>query len=102
MGRQRHSDGDGHDRRLVERLSSYKARGANVVEVVLTVVAFAGLRQVGVVANTPLWIYVALTIAGGTVSPIALAVLRLITSSYLVGACTGRSAGFSPRRMRST
>src|SRR6266487_6943167 len=38
----------------------------------------------------------------GTVRPRALAVLRLITSSYLVGACTGRSAGFSPLRMRST
>jgi hypothetical protein len=25
----------------------------------------------------------------------------LITSSYFVGACTGRSAGFSPLRMRS-
>src|SRR5215475_3381395 len=35
----------------------------------------------------------------GTVSPSAFAVLRLITSSYLVGACTGRSAGFSPLRM---
>jgi len=40
--------------------------------------------------------------AGGTVRPSALAVLRLITSSYLVGACTGRSAGFSPLRTRST
>src|SRR5215471_3136347 len=30
------------------------------------------------------------------VRPSALAVLRLITVSYLVGACTGRSAGFSP------
>src|SRR6516165_9594094 len=30
----------------------------------------------------------------GTSRPSALAVLRLITSSYLVGACTGRSAGF--------
>src|SRR5262245_48760622 len=39
---------------------------------------------------------------GGRVRPSALAVLRLITSSYLVGACTGRSAGFSPLRMRST
>ena len=29
-----------------------------------------------------------------------MAVLTLITSSYLVGACTGRSAGFSPLRMR--
>jgi hypothetical protein len=28
--------------------------------------------------------------------------LRLITNSYLVGACTGRSAGFSPLRMRLT
>ena len=28
--------------------------------------------------------------------------LRLMASSYLVGACTGRSAGFSPLRMRST
>ena len=39
---------------------------------------------------------------GGTVRPSVFAVLRLITSSYLVGACTGRSAGFSPLRMRST
>src|SRR5215468_9401097 len=39
---------------------------------------------------------------GGISRPSALAVLRLITSSYLVGACTGRSAGFSPLRMRST
>src|SRR5262249_39786989 len=38
---------------------------------------------------------------GGPSRPSALAVLRLITSSYLVGACTGRSAGFSPLRMRS-
>ena len=35
----------------------------------------------------------------GISKPSALAVLRLITSSYLVGACTGRSAGFSPFRM---
>src|SRR5262245_20869620 len=33
---------------------------------------------------------------GGTSRPSALAVLRLMTSSYLVGACTGRSPGFSP------
>src|SRR5262249_29688465 len=39
---------------------------------------------------------------GGTVRPSAFAVLRLIVRSYLVGACTGRSAGFSPLRMRST
>src|SRR5216684_1605572 len=38
----------------------------------------------------------------GTLRPSALAVLRLTTSSYLVGFCTGRSAGFSPLRMRST
>src|SRR5262249_15811744 len=34
--------------------------------------------------------------------PSALAIFRLMTSSYLVGACTGRSPGFSPLRMRST
>ena len=39
---------------------------------------------------------------GGTSMPSAFAVLRLITSSYLVGFCTGRSTGFSPLRMRST
>src|SRR5262249_4104496 len=41
------------------------------------------------------------TVAGISM-PRALAVLRLRIVSYLVGACTGRSAGFSPLRMRST
>src|SRR5262249_14913125 len=40
--------------------------------------------------------------AGGMVRPIALAVLRLITSSNLVGCSTERSPGFSPFRMRPT
>src|SRR5262249_9725121 len=39
---------------------------------------------------------------GGTSRPSALAVLRLITSSYFVAACPGRSAVFLPLRMRST
>jgi len=38
-------------------------------------------------------------IAGGTVSPSALAVLRLTTSSNLVGCWTGKSAGFAPLRI---
>src|SRR5262249_39112625 len=38
---------------------------------------------------------------GGTSRPRAFAVLRLITSSYLIGACTGRSVGFAPLSMRS-
>ena len=37
---------------------------------------------------------------GGTSRPSALAVLRLMDSSNLVGCMTGRSAGFSPLRMR--
>src|SRR5215468_2781206 len=37
----------------------------------------------------------------GTSRPSILAVFRLITTSYLVGACTGRSAAFSPLKMRS-
>ena len=39
--------------------------------------------------------------AGATLSPGALAVLRLITSSYLVGVCTGRLAGSRPHPFRS-
>src|SRR5829696_6715944 len=39
---------------------------------------------------------------GGIVRPSALAAFRLTTSSYLEGACTGRSAGRSPFKMRST
>src|SRR5260370_20608522 len=41
------------------------------------------------------------TVAGIS-RPSALAVFKLITSSYLVGACTGRSAVFSPLCIRST
>jgi len=39
---------------------------------------------------------------GGTVRPSALAVRRLIRKSNLVACCTGRSAGFSPLRIRPT
>ena len=39
---------------------------------------------------------------GGTSRPSALAVLRLSTSSNLVDCTTGRSAGFSPLRIRPT
>ena len=38
----------------------------------------------------------------GLSRPSAFAVLKLITSSYLVGACTGKSAGFSPNEMSQT
>jgi hypothetical protein len=41
-------------------------------------------------------------IVGGTVIPIALAVLRLRRSSKVVGCSTGRSAGFAPLRILST
>src|SRR3974377_1999887 len=40
--------------------------------------------------------------ASGTVTPIALAVLRLITSSNLLACSTGKSFGWAPLRMRST
>src|SRR3954453_8490017 len=39
---------------------------------------------------------------GGAFRPNIFAVLRLIEKLYLVGACTGRSAGLSPFKMRST
>ena len=40
------------------------------------------------------------TSVGGRVRPSALAVLRLMTSSIFVDCCTGKSAGFSPLRIR--
>ena len=40
--------------------------------------------------------------SGGIVSPICLAVFRLITSSNFVGCSTGRSAGLAPFRILST
>jgi hypothetical protein len=39
---------------------------------------------------------------GGTVKPRALAVVRLMTSSKVVGSSTGMSPGFAPRRILST
>src|SRR5262249_44816497 len=39
---------------------------------------------------------------GGRISPRALAVLRLMTSSYFVGCSTGRSADFTLLRILST
>ena len=39
---------------------------------------------------------------GGTVRPSAFTVLKLMTSSNLVGCITGRSEGLSPLRMRPT
>ena len=39
---------------------------------------------------------------GGTVSPSAFAVFRLMTSSNFVGCSTGRSAGLAPLRILST
>ena len=41
-------------------------------------------------------------IINGTMRPSAFAVLRLMTSSNLVGCSTGRSAGLSPLRIRPT
>src|SRR5712664_1655673 len=39
---------------------------------------------------------------GGTMMPSAFAVFKLITSSYLVGCSTGRSAGFAPLKILLT
>ena len=72
-----------------------------------------GLREVGLVEDRDFVIEFALapflnsitssarasTLAGIS-RPRALAVLRLMTRSYLVGACTGRLAGFSSRACR--
>src|SRR5450432_3688741 len=43
-----------------------------------------------------------LSSVSGTVRSSALAVLRLIASTYVVGCCTGKLAGLAPLRIRST
>jgi len=57
--------------RVIRRVSDLKARGLNIVEVVLTVAAFVALRRVGAIAQTPLWIYVVLLVGGGLLSSLA-------------------------------
>ena len=42
------------------------------------------------------------SIVCGTVRPSVFAVVRFTNNSYLVGPCTANSAGFAPRRIRST
>ena len=65
-------------------------------------------RRGSFILNLPLALHHSITSSarasnvGGTSKPIALAVFRLITSSNLVGACTGRSPALAPLRMRST
>jgi hypothetical protein len=56
-----------------------------------------GLQQFDGVLGKLLWPARASSCAGKS-RPSALAVFILMTSLYLVGACTGRSAGFSPLR----
>ena len=63
-------------------------------------VRFVPIADIGSLIRSPLGALRAMS--DGTVRPSSLAVLRLITSSYLFGVCTGKSAGFSPLKMRST
>src|SRR5262249_46739082 len=63
------------------------------------------LHRVGGAANTHRYSITSSARAStdaGMSRPSALSVFRLITISYLVGACTGSSAGFSPLRMGAT
>src|SRR6516165_2187793 len=61
-----------------------------IIDTVISAAAFAKSGDENDSAST----------VAGTSRASALAVFMLMTSSYLVGACTGRSAGFSPLWMR--
>src|SRR5262249_13606960 len=78
--------------------------GQRVVSIVLECLLWAnsGLRAVQQTASYSITSSARASSVGGTSRLSAFAVLRLITSSNLVGACTGRSAAFSPLRMRPT
>ena len=62
------------------------------------------VQQPGAKLNQRYWTISSAAISSdcGTVSPIALAVLRLMPNSNRLGPCTGRSPALSPFRMRST
>ena len=66
-------DGDGHapSRDVIGRVGALKARGMNLVEVVLTLASFTFLRHIGAIASTPLWLYFALLTGGGVLSAVA-------------------------------
>jgi diguanylate cyclase (GGDEF)-like protein/PAS domain S-box-containing protein len=69
-----HGGGDDHDEviaRVARRMGRLKARGLNLVEVVLTIGAFVLLRRLGAVAQTPVWVYVAMVAGGGALSALA-------------------------------
>ena len=61
-----------------------------------------GLTQCGKLYSYSITTSARASRGAGTSRPSALAVLRLITVSHFVADCTGRSAGFSPLRTRST
>src|SRR6516164_10426337 len=62
----------------------------------------AGKRDELAASNHSITSSARVSMVGGTMRPSALAVLRFTAISNFVGNCTGRSPGFSPRRMRST
>jgi hypothetical protein len=64
--------------------------------------AITGCEQVQQKSSYSMTSSAVICMISGTVRPSAFAVLRLMTSSTLIGCITGSSAGFSPLRMRST
>jgi hypothetical protein len=100
-------------------LESYSMQSQEWVNRVALRRGLCALRDSGPLANwrngpipdsctaTKTWRHLITSVAratsiGETARPNRLAVLRLIANSNLTGAWTGRSAGFSPFRIRST
>jgi hypothetical protein len=93
--------------RYAAQEAGFRCRHPGVDQANATLLTWAGLPPAGSHQLTAGALYSITSSArasseGGTVRPSAFAVLRLITSSNLVGACTGSSPGLAPRRMRST
>jgi hypothetical protein len=85
------TSGSGHERRLA-RYSITSMRALDLTEVI---------HRSGMLDHSITW-SARCKRDGGIVRPRALAVLRLMTSSNLVGCSTGKVAGFAPLRILST
>src|SRR5262245_23847871 len=101
-GRYRHDDGDGVRRIGLRRRNMRHRRQRGSARCQMQELSSVGKFHLNLPSRHSITSSARASTVAGISRPSALAVLRLMTSWYLVGACTGRSPGFSPFRMRST
>ena len=91
---------DKPSRAKIHRCPLLSESGQNLRRTELTLCAISGLMHRSKQCRYSITSSVSASSCAGTSRPSVLAVLRLITNSNLVDRMTGRSAGFSPLRIR--